>query len=91
MEYCPFYGEKWEGCRRCVGIDREENPPAFDNCFPGDEIDENEIHPYKCSKIKDMKEYKINGEPRYSVFCELTQKWIENWESYWEKQGKTWC
>ena len=42
MEYCPFYGEKWEGCRRCIGIDREENPPAFDNCFPGDEIDENE-------------------------------------------------
>ena len=39
---------------------------------------------------KDMKEYEVNGEIRHKVFCGVTQKWIENWESYMEKQGYTW-
>ena len=90
LKFCPFYGEKWEGCRKCLGIDKDENQQAFDNCFPSDKMNENEIHLHKCIYVKDTKEYKVNGEIRYKVFCGATKKWVENWESYMEKQGYTW-
>lgn len=90
LKFCPFYGEKWEGCRKCLSIDKEENPAPFENCFPSNKNNENELHSHKCMEVRDIKEYEVNGEIRYKVFCGATQKWIENWKSYWEEQGKSW-
>ena len=92
LKFCPFYGEKWECCKMCLNIKREEEEKSgkcMGSFYPR-EIDWNETHPFKCSEVKDMKEYEVNGESRHKVFCGVTQKWIENWESYMEKQGYTW-